>query len=264
MIEYLYANGCSWTHGNGIIEDPIFDGKSRDVSQNFGGYEPLKFAWPHRLGELLNCNVNNDGWGAGSNSRMIRRTIEFLNYYPESEIDKLLIVIGWSTLERDEIYVGQEIDRWVNYNAAQQFSTQFNELFVLTDKQRRHVKLVDVVQKQYVTWVHDNRGDIEKYFLQLYLFKNYLENIGVKYLMFNALPWTWVPEEELNVHIPKFEKFISSNFIGPGTNETMMSFCNDNSLPLSTCIHPMVEGHKQWAEKLFNQLKTVYPEIIND
>jgi hypothetical protein len=256
MIKYLYANGCSWTHGNGIHEDPTFrDGTVKASHQH--NVVIQQYAWPNMLGEILNCTVNNDGWGAGSNSRMVRRTIEFLEKYPKTELDKLLVVIGWTTTERDEIYVN-EYQRWMNYNAAQSFSDQFNSS-LLSSTENELNKNIDKTQKQFVTWVHSTKYDLDRYFQQLYLMKNILENLKVKYLFFNSLPWTWVQPPDYK---PVFTSLSSPNIIGYDDYETMLSFCKDNNLPLSSCMHPMLAGHKRWAERLHKQLKICYPGDI--
>lgn len=251
MIEYLYASGCSWTHGNGLHEDPIFVNSTSDPHSLLNEFS--KYAWPFRLGEMLNCQIQNDAFGAGSNPRMIRRTIEFLERYPVKHRDKLLIVLGWSTLERNEIYV-EEYGRWMNYNAAQPFSDQFMSS-TLTDEEIALNKNIDRAQKQYVTWVHSNQADIDAYFQQLFLLKNTLENMKIKYIFFNALPWSWDTPSHANK--TKFDSFASPNIIGPGNLESMITFCNENGYPLSSCHHPMVDGHQKWAERLYKQVKII-------
>lgn len=246
MINYLYANGCSWTHGNGINEDPKY---IKNTSL-------LDYAWPAELGKLLNCKVNNDAWGGGSNTRIVRKTISFIEQYPSDKVDGLLVIIGWTTPERDEIFVPAH-GNWCNYNAAQTFSDQFISK-ELTDTQREVNRNIDKVQKSFVTWVHSHSSDLNKYFQEIFLLKNYLENKKVKYVFFNALPWTWIPLELTESYIHKYRAFSSANFIGPDTDETMMSFCLENNFPISSCIHPMIEGHKFWAEKLHKTYLNAY------
>lgn len=255
MIDFLYTNGCSWTYGNGLHEDIVFKNDT-----NIRTYD--EFTWPCVLAKKMNIDVINDGRGAGSNDRIVRKTTEFLKSYPKDKIENLLVIIGWTTIERNEIYIDHPgFYDWFNYNAAQHFSDQFSPNTASREKQFT-ITRINKVQKEFVTWVHSNYADVEKYFQHIYLMKNLLENMKVKYMFFNALPWTWVPLGEISNQLSNINYTDYPYFVGAAAQETMMSFCKTNNYPISTCMHPMVEGHKQWADHLYKSLQIHRPEVI--
>src|SRR5574337_364244 len=105
MIDFLYANGCSWTHGNGLDTDPLFT----KIPESPKKTEFVnKYRWPDRLASYIKCDLLNDGWGAGSNNRIIRTTCEFLQNYPKEKYKNLLVALAWTTIERNEIFLDLE------------------------------------------------------------------------------------------------------------------------------------------------------------
>ena len=66
-MKRIYANGCSWTAGNGIEQDPLFQ-----VTGNRSFYQVIadlgnsiyEHAWPTRLGKILGVeSIVNDALG---------------------------------------------------------------------------------------------------------------------------------------------------------------------------------------------------------
>lgn len=77
----IYVNGDSWTSG-------------WPDEETFGHRE---FSWPHLLSTCLNVSVVNDARAASSNSRIYRRTFDYLlNHRPETAI---VCLTSWTRME---------------------------------------------------------------------------------------------------------------------------------------------------------------------
>jgi hypothetical protein len=261
MINHLYVNGDSWTYGNGVDEDPkvIHDGLKIPLQIN----ERLSYTWASYLAKKLSVEVTNGSIGGGSNARIVRTTSDFLQKYPKEEYKNLLMIIGWTTVERNEIFINRQDypDRYYAFNAAQKFSDQFNT--DVSSEVSRFNGVVNMYQKGYVTNVQNNEMNITNYFIQLTLMKNLLENLGIKYMFFNAIPWHWLQMEQ---DVTKFEgrlvRHAGPKFIGSLTRETMSSFVEHNNYPMSSCKHTMSLGHEAWANRLYSELEKVYKDDI--
>ena len=202
MIKRLVVNGCSWTAGNELEHSPEFmtliteaglrkqnpndlndwnllDSNNVHVSTfdkfydklNWAGYLREKLAVP----ELINLST-----GGGSNTRILRTTIDYIMTLPESERAETLIVVGWTIAERDEIYVANSWQRW---NATQTFSSTVDRLTLNEDKL---IKKLDKFQEDYIALVHNDYHAVYRYFQQSYFLSNLLDNLGILFFFFNA------------------------------------------------------------------------------
>ena len=130
-MKILYANGCSWTAGNGISYDPLI--------QNLPLEERLTassdYNWATLLSKKLRMKCINQAQGAGSNKRMVRTTCEFLQQLSDDEYKNLFVVLGWTTVDRNEIYLQEDkIGAWCMFNATQPVSSHnppFSKSFLL-------------------------------------------------------------------------------------------------------------------------------------
>lgn len=259
MIDYLYVNGDSWTYGNGIDEDPTI--KEMGLKIPLFNDERSSLAWPGHLGKKLGVRVKNDSLGGASNARIVRTTCNFLNKYPKDAYDGLCVIIGWTTIERSEIYIDREgYKDYYSFNAAQKFSDQFN--LDISKDVRNFNKIIDTYQKQYVTYLFSNKAAMSTYFTQVITMQNTLENLGIKYMFFNAIPWHWLNHTEQTEFEERLLANASEKFLGSLNRETFTSFIEKHNYPMSSCIHPMLDGHIAWSERLYSELKRLYPNDI--
>jgi len=99
--KLLYTNGDSWTYGECLKEE---EHPSNEQSYKFYN------TWPWHVKEHYNIpQLINDGRGGGSNARIYRRTIEFIQNY-NGDLSDVAIVVAWSSSERSEIPIPAEID----------------------------------------------------------------------------------------------------------------------------------------------------------
>ena len=248
MIKKIYTNGCSWSAGDGVQEDPMF---AHITGQNvFTAINPLNHAWPACLGTIMDLPVFNDAWGGGSNERILRRLVEFTRELSEEERSETLIVIGWTSPDRGEIYLGEEKnyivpDGWFRCNSAQKFSTYQQGVSKGT------TEIVDRFQAHYVADIYDEEAAIQKHINQMILAKNLLENLKIPHLIFAGMFQFGYYTDDENVW---------KALQGPGVidlrTQSMRQFLHDNNYPLGPSIHPLVDGHKAWAEHLYKELQT--------
>ena len=248
MIKTIYANGCSWTVGHGLHEDPALKGILKS--------QVSEYSWPKTLSTLMGCDHINNAEGAGSNERILRTTIDFVMNYPKDKYDELLIVIGWSTIERREAYLEHEgISGWFRFNATQPFSSH-HALF-----SRGLRKEIDAHQKNHVALMHNGYADLTAYFQQVYLLKNLLENLGIKFIFFNSMPWVWGirpdVEAQFKTHLQETD---SPQTKGMAEQYSFFKYCQETDKPFSTCLHPLYDAHNEWAHILRARIKEVYGE----
>lgn len=276
MIDTLYVNGCSWTMGSELETDPklvklIEDKGLRyadptdptnlnllDDNGNIVGFAHdyfNKFNWAGRLQEQLEItNLFNHALGGASNSRILRTTIEFLLTLPPEKRQSTLVVIGWTDTARDEILLQ---NNWEYFNVTQPFSTTAEKI---TDPEL--LKKVDKFQEKYIVNIYDDRVGVHKYFQGIYLLSNLLENLGIRYYFFSALPQWWtagplklnhVVEDELPAYVEWYE---NHRFIHP-MSDNMFTFIANNQYPKGKYEHPLSEGHTAWADYLLPFVKNI-------
>jgi len=87
--KVLYANGCSFTIGDELIN-------------------PRSQAFPTLLGNDMNCDfIVNQARCGSSNHEVLRKTMNFLLEYVHTkklDVEDLTVVIGWSLVSRYEYY----------------------------------------------------------------------------------------------------------------------------------------------------------------
>lgn len=257
-IDFVYANGCSWTQGVGLEKDQTFSNTAAAVDINKIYQE---WAWPGQLGKLLGCNHKNDGMGAESNQRVVRTTCDFINKYPKERYSSLLVVIGWTSIERDEIFVEYGASKnWLRFNPL---SSMTNQMANVKDAYPAHiVEDLCTYHKIHTQYVQNNRSDLTRFYQNVYLMANLLENLGIKYLFFSSFGGWSNGNNALDDPFGEFSKertFISGpQFMGMNSGYTMLTFCKENHVVLSDCLHPMVDGHSKWARHLRKTLKDIF------
>lgn len=99
----LYVNGDSHTAAAEAVNAHAF---AEDDSQyTYMGRVPhpdnLVASWGHKLGKILKAVTHIDAESASSNQRIMRTTRDWLERH-RGMLDRVLVVIQWSTWEREE------------------------------------------------------------------------------------------------------------------------------------------------------------------
>lgn len=275
MIQTVYTNGCSWTAGNELENSPEFlkfirrhrwhlqdstdplnwnllDRKNKLICTVDQHYD--KFNWPGQLQQLLSANnLVNQAAGGGSNDRILRTTTEYVKSLPANKRHSTLILIGWTIADRSELLADQH---WQRFNSAQPFSHTVDRLY-LTDNKR--ILQYDQYQQHYINTVLNDRQRVHNYFQTIYLLSNLLDNLGIPYYFFNALPAWWsagADQVSFDV-VSEFSTDISwleSHNNIHSRHDTMFGYVYQQSLPTAPWGHPLATAHQHWASHLYNHL----------
>ena len=275
MTDTLYVNGCSWTAGSEVELSPEFlqfmqqQGLSRQDAADPFNWNLVdsagnmvstvdqhwdQFNWAGRLRQLVSADtLINQAAGGGSNDRILRTTTEYVKSLPANQRHSTLIVIGWTVADRSEIMVDQH---WQRFNPVQQFSTTVDTR-LLSDPAR--IAQYDVYQQHYVSTVFNDRQRIHNYFQTVYLLSNLLDNLGIPYYFFNALPaWWHAGSDEVSFDvITEFASELAwaeSHTNIHNRHDSMFGFVHENNLPVAQYGHPLCSSHQHWASHLYNHL----------
>lgn len=262
----LYANGCSWTIGEELElleEFPAWRATQPYVFQMHDFYN--QHNWSRKLAEKINAKeYYNDAEGGGSNARMVRRTMDFIRKFPVEQRDELVIVLGWTSIERNEIHLEDSRCRgWHRFNATQPFR---NYIWKENQEQIADViKDVERYQDHYALVGNSLIGCLETYFNQITMMRHTLENLKIKYLFFQAVPPYWHQDlTSLGVDVyhdynTEIVDINNKKNIGTYQHSAMQTICAEKKFPHGPGLHVLEEGHKYWAEEvLYPRLKELY------
>lgn len=164
----LYVNGDSHTAAAEAVNPYAFaeDDKNLIHLGRLPHPDNLAVSWGKRLSQPLKAVFKCDAESAASNSRIMRTTKAWLDQHT-NDLNRILVIIQWSTWERQEWeYNG----KFYQVNASGIDSVP-NEL------QERYKQFVSSVDwKKATKHAHD----------EIWEFGRYLDTTGVKYLFFNG------------------------------------------------------------------------------
>ncbi len=279
MIDTLYVNGCSWSAGDEIECDPLFEKylKSKDISFIKNSKRKLIkngnktniidvseyyniFNYGSVIVDKLKIeNYINQSIGGGSNERILRKTTKFLFEYPKEKLKDLLVIIGWTSFDRNEIFL-KKYKTWERFNPNHEFINTLEYPDKYTDFE---IKFLNKYHEDYVLKIHSEYERIISLNQQKYLLSNLLENLNVKYLFFDVFAF----ERGFLESNPISEIKYDDSFFWNDTHKNIISdismdnFIKTFNFPVAPYLHPMIDGHKSWGEKIYNEL--VVREIID-
>ena len=278
MAKLIYTNGDSWTAGD-IVDPELFGDNFAKVNDPENRQYRLPRVWPHKLGKLLNSKVINNSHAGGSNDRIVRSTINdiigLLNN--QNKAKDLFVIIGWSSPERKDFYY-----KW-DKNA------EGGEWECLYPAELKHWKSesdeLNDFFKLYVLNHWYEEEFITRHALNTITLHNFLKNLGIKHLFFNAFyeekeqvlnedAHQLFDPNELQQYIIEFENKINKktlerleidniikhyheiykdNFV----NKSFIKFLLENKKYKQEELidyHPTELGHQLWAEFLQNKI----------
>ena len=173
----LYTNGCSFTHGHRdhTIIHHESGLKMHDIKQD------SPWAWPRRLEPVFDAVVN-EAWSGGSNSRIFRRSIEYLTN--QSDCTDLVIVLQFTDLNRSEWY-DDDSQTWVG---------QLNHRLIYDDRSWNKRGINRDFNKKKGEHNIENRAlvgsDLQilmDFLMQLSAFERYCESRGISKILYTAM-----------------------------------------------------------------------------
>jgi hypothetical protein len=274
MIKTLYANGCSWSEGYLLQEEPevleyatklgyefpsVVEAKKHGEPVHFPPFEIYNnFNWAGIIAKELNIeNIVNHAAGGGSNARILRTTIDYIRSLSRQEKKETLVVIGWTLSDRNELYLDdkQGSAQWMLFNGAQSFRS-------LVPKGIYEDSFFDRISSfwdNYVIDVHSSYACIYNFFQQSELLANFLENQGIKYYFFNAFPIFWgihdIDQTKQHELISLAENY-NNNYAVLPTSITFSEFVGEDQYLRLSDGHPNSLAYKLWANHMIEYMKT--------
>jgi hypothetical protein len=165
----IYVNGDSHTAAAEATNTHAF--AEDDSKYFFMGRAPhpdnLAVSWGKLLSLNLNAGLKCDAESASSNSRIIRTTRDWLNNHRFK--DQLLVIIQWSTWEREEWY-DEESKQYYQVNASGQ------DIVPSSWQEKYRNYIIGLDWKQKTQQAHD----------QIWNFHKELEAQGIAHIFFNG------------------------------------------------------------------------------
>lgn len=270
MTDTLYVNGCSWSQGYLLQEDPAVISYALSLGYEFlsdfrvklhgefvsDAYQPIydEFNWAGVLRRQLSIpKLVNHSLGAGSNARILRTTLDYVKTLTADERSKHLVVIGWTLPDRSELYLDDRAGtrRWELFNAAQQWDTLTPPQIYTAEFRQR----ITQYWRRHVADVHSNYASVKLFFQQSYLLANTLENLGIPYYFFNTFPVFWGVDnpadlESFNTDIEQHHYQLSTMPVG----HCFADQVSDRPEYLLSDGHPNSLGYKLWADALYTAI----------
>jgi hypothetical protein len=277
MISQVYTNGCSWTEGHFLHEDPVVSRHVIDAGykiqndnnfltitdkNNMGLAYPYRFVydefnWSGHVAKNLNANLINHATGAGSNSKMIRTTLDFINNSTPEELASTLVILQWTLLDRDELFLTDgQTAQWVKFNPAQKYSDlercfapEFNNT-------------VDKYWELHAAYIHTFEGRLSKYFQDIYLMHNLLKSKNIRHYFFNGFPIGFGAPKLVNLDFSKWFEIYATEIEPNALNcfDTFSEFIYNTQHATGQVLtisdgHPNAAGHKLWAEHIIADMQ---------
>lgn len=272
MTDTLYVNGCSWSKGFLLQEDTVVRTHAESLGYEFpdtwylklngefflDGYQQIydEFNWAGVLAKQLSIpSLVNQSQSAGSNARILRTTVNYVKTLTPEQRSKLLVVIGWTLPDRNELYLDDRsgTQRWELFNAAQQWDT------LISDTDRTYTaefrQRITEYWRRHVADVHSSYASVKLFFQQSYLLANTLENLGIPYYFFNSFPIYWDLDNPDQLQSFSTDAEHYQQHCAMSLSDTFTELvCPRPELQLSDG-HPNRLGYKLWADKLYTDIK---------
>jgi hypothetical protein len=166
--DLVIGTGCSFMNGDAILDkDGSFDGHN---------HNPTKY-----LSDKLNCEGINLAQSGSSNDHMFSRIIEYIEKNDLSN-KKVLVLIGLSELARMYFKKGSDLHPHHLTNESKVDYERNARKHFLGD-----VEGLESFVKFHMTHIFDTKFFEYKLGQQIILLKNYFENKGIDFIIFNSL-----------------------------------------------------------------------------
>jgi hypothetical protein len=201
----LYANGDSHTAGINI-----------NLSKSFAKI----------TADTLNLELVNQAKVGASNARIIRTTKEYLKENTPS-----LVMIGWSTWEREE---------WSDQHGYYDVNSS------------GHDRLPEYLQQQYKQWVTEQTSDMltiksQSMHREIYELHTMLDHLKIPHVFFNCMYDFFSIQDPLDWN---------GNHIGPyQSNLSYYWYLKEQGFETDAWYHYKEDGHQAWADFLIKYIK---------
>lgn len=226
----LYVNGDSHTAAAEAVNNHSFaedDGNFWHLRRR-PHPDNLAVSWGKLLSERLKAMFHCDAESASSNDRIIRTTKEYIESNKKT-LDRTLMVIQWSTWEREE---------WIIDDEYYQVNASGIDIVPESHQQQYKEYIASVDWKQKTAEAH----------LKIWNLHLYLDTIGVKHVFFNG-------NNDFN-RIPNPQDW-GASYLGPyDPGYTYNNILQSKGIEtISTkSYHYGADGHRAWSNYILHYL----------
>jgi hypothetical protein len=229
MLYQVYANGDSWTSGWPDEET----------------YGHREFSWPHLLSLKLNQPVLNDARAKSSNSRIYRRTFDYLVLHKPKIA--LVFLTRWERLEYGNNKTGKMHQYLPQFNASY-FKKDWHPYLSYSNMLRNIISLQNTaLQTNTSLYFLDTHTNNFEHNLTLEWFKGILKRNGT----FDAMD-----DERILKKFQRVQELANSinydNFISRQSFKELVTVID----PDKSNGHPTLNEHQKMAEIVYNFLNS--------
>lgn len=228
----LFVNGCSFTHGH------------KDWGNSMLATD---WVWPSLMSGMFEETVNL-AWQGGSNSRIVRTTLEFFDKIKDPS--NWLAIIQWTNpYSRTELYDAKTKTYFGFCDGSDEpvFDLTANTKFVTIPKD-----FYRTIQLYKQTTIIRSHVELESIFIQQnFVLSEYFKRRGIKFAFVSLSSHSFIHPE--NRH-PLVKYLARKDYM----DTTLTSFINPNTKHLiesDTDYHPNKAGHQVLANYITNELK---------
>lgn len=230
-MKTLYCGGDSWTEG-----DELGLPYQHDITDLY----MLNNSWPAKLAELLNTTMFvNEGLGGTSNTRIFRKAVTFIREYSKkADPTQLLVVVCWTTLDRDEIPVDVVPGKdW--YIPIQLYGVNWPNHSNINTLDAKTKLALEQIHKPYTVTIGDTSRTKLQY-ERMWQLKQICKSLGITLVQSFAL--------DIPAFDPSDNKFVEEYQKEIGyLPEIFINYCRKNNYPLAPGGHCYEQGHEGWA-----------------
>lgn len=279
----IITDGDSWTFGCEIVDPKLIEKYGEHVYRGNYDFFPendefrVSRTWPAYLSKILDANVTNISWPADDNGTILNRIINHItkNYLiPKKSVENLLVIVGWSSPERNFFWYKDE-------NISRRFRLWPQVKHFDAPPQEEFWNL-------YVNYLWNPEEYLPRYVMNVLTLQNFCDAHGIKWLCYNAFYQVpdanvdqWydldVKAELSKLYIGGYTVFNNSNpernygdfdylalwhTVDPirfykkyETSNTFYSFIKNNGKdPILYGWHPSPASNELWANEIANYL----------
>lgn len=237
-----YANGCSFTWGGTLYDFLEKDAWLPAQPKHDINLERQSVVYPYHLGKLLRADkVINDSMGCGSNYRIVRTT---LNYFTdlikqELSVNDHFVTIQWTEPSRFEYY--------------DEYSSTWNMMMNSTYVCETNMQHPETLKDTYNFYYKNMQSDLQSlniFLSQVIGLGCFFEKYKIPYLFFTHC--SFINDYQKIMSIKDIDKiFKDYNWYKNKISKSFMT----GKIHSFEQAHPSKEGHIQWANLLYTEIK---------
>ena len=247
-MKLILCEGDSWTAGD-IIDPEIFGDRLDKVNDPRNRPYRLPKVWPHKLGNLLGVETDNNSVSGSSNDGIVRRLLKKIpDLLKTYESKDLFVIVGWSSPERKDFYYKGKWDAWETMYPAQ-LTQDFS-----------YDKDLQEFYRIYLEKFWNEEEYVERYIQHNLLIHHFLNSYGINHIFFDAFYETkdmGIYDKLSNDNLEPIKNIKENYFISKTFRETLMKGEYLDEELFGKDYHPTENGHETWARYLYDKINNI-------